>query len=65
MIVCLEDSITNENTNEITNQIIEIAEKSSISRVVFKDSSFNNKDSVKTNVKEILSSHKIDKFITI
>ena len=65
LIVCLEDSITNENTNEITNQIIEIAEKSSISRVVFKDSSFNNKDSVKTNVKEILSSHKIDKFITI
>ena len=65
LIVCLEDSITNENTNEITNQIIEIAEKSSISRVVFKDSSFNNKDSVKTNVKEILSNHKIDKFITI
>jgi len=65
LIVCLEDSITNENTKEITNQIIEIAKKSSISRAVFKDSSFNNKDSVKTNVKEILSNHKIDKFITI
>ena len=65
LIVCLEDSITNENTKEITNQIIEIVDKSSISRVVFKDSSFNNKDSIKTNVKEILSSHEIDKFITI
>lgn len=65
LIVCLEDSITNENTKEITGQIIKIAKKSSISRVVFKDSSFNNKDSVKTNVKEILSNHKIDKFITI
>ena len=64
LIVCLEDSITNENTKEITNQIIEIVDKSSISRVVFKDSSFNNKDSVKTNVKEILSNN-IDEFITI
>lgn len=64
LIVCLEDSITNENIKEITNHIIEIGKKSSVSRVVFKDSSFNNKDSVKTNVKEILI-NTVDEFITI
>ena len=65
LIICLEESITNENINEIANQIIKITNKSSVSRVIFKDSSFNNKDSVKTNVKEILSINNIDEFITI
>ena len=65
LIVCLEDSINKENTKEIANKIIEIAENSSISRVVFKDSSFNDGDSVKTNIKEIFSNNNIDEFITI
>ena len=61
----LEDSINKENTKEIANKIIEIAENSSISRVVFKDSSFNDGDSVKTNIKEIFSNNNIDEFIII
>lgn len=65
LIVCLEDSINKENIKEIANKIIEIAENSSISRVVFKDSSFNDGDSVKTNIKEIFSNNNIDEFITI
>lgn len=65
LIVCLEDSINKENTKEIANKIIEIAENSSISRVVFKDSSFNDGDSVKTNIKEIFSNNNIDEFIII
>ena len=65
LIVCLEDSINKENAKEITNKIIKIAENSSISRVVFKDSSFNDEDSVKTNIKEIFSNNNIDEFITI
>lgn len=65
LIVCLEDSITKENTNEITNHILKLVGNSSISRVVFKDSSFGNRDSVKTNIKEIFSNKGIEKFITI
>lgn len=65
LIVCLEDSITKENTNEITNRMIDFVNDSSISRVVFKDSSFGGKDSVKTNIKEIFSNKGIEKFITI
>ena len=65
LIICLEDSITQENTKEITNHIIKLADNASITRVVFKDSSFNNKDSVKTNIKEIFSNNGIEKFITI
>ena len=65
LIVCLEDSINKENIKEIANKIIEIAENSSISRVVFKDSSFNDGDSVKTNIKEIFSNNNINEFITI
>lgn len=65
LIVCLEDSITKENTSEITNQMIKLINDSSISRVVFKDSSFGGKDSVKTNIKEIFSNYGVEKFITI
>ena len=65
LIVCLEDSINKKNINGIANKIIEIAENSSISRVVFKDSSFNGGESVKTNIKEIFSNNNINEFITI
>lgn len=64
LIVCLHDSISKEDIPTITNQILEIANDSSISRVVFKDSCFDGKDSVKTNIKEFLSNN-IDEFITI
>ena len=65
LIVCLEDNITKENMHEISNQIIKLVNNSSISRVVFKDSSFNNRDSVKTNIKEIFSNNGVEEFITI
>ena len=65
LIVCLEDNITKENMQEISNQIIKLVNNSSISRVVFKDSSFNNRDSVKTNIKEIFSNNGVEEFITI
>ena len=60
LIVCLSDTIT----TEITNSILEISEKSTISRVVFKDSSFAS-DADKTNIKEILKTNHINEFITI
>lgn len=60
LIVCLSDNIT----IEITNAILEISKKSSVSRVVFKDSGFAS-DADKTNIKEILKTNNVDEFITI
>ena len=60
LIICLSNNIT----KEITDRILEISEKSSVSRVVFKDSGFAS-DADKTNIKEILKTNHIDEFITI
>ncbi len=60
LIVCLDDNIT----KEITDEILKIAKNSSISRVVFKDSGFKS-DAEKTNIKEILRTNSINEFITI
>ncbi len=60
LIVCLDDNIT----KEITDEILKIAKNSSISRVVFKDSGFIS-DAEKTNIKEILRTNNINEFITI
>lgn len=60
LVICLDDNIT----KDIINIILEISKKSSVSRVVFKDSSFAS-DADKTNIKEILKTNHIDEFITI
>ena len=60
LIVCLDNNIT----RKIVEDILNIANASSISRVVFKDSGFDS-DADKTNIKEILKVNNIDEFITI
>ena len=60
LIICLDDNIT----TEIAEKVLELAKKSSVSRVVFKDSGFAT-DADKTNIKEILKANHIDEFITI
>ena len=60
LIICLDNNIT----KDITELILELAKKSSFSRVVFKDSGFRS-DAEKTNIKEILKINKINEFITI
>ena len=60
LIICLSDNIT----MEMVDTILEISKKSSLSRVVFKDSGFTS-DADKTNIKEILKTNRIDEFITI
>ena len=60
LIVCLDNNIT----KKIAEDILNIANDSSISRVVFKDSGFAS-DADKTNIKEILKVNNIDEFITI
>ena len=45
-------------------KVLEMAKKSSVSRVVFKDSGFAS-DAEKTNIKEILKLNNISEFITI
>ena len=60
LIICLDDNIT----KEITNEILKLTNNSSTSRVVFKDSGFKS-DADKTNIKEILKTNNIDEFITI
>lgn len=60
LVICLDNNIT----KDITNIILEISKKSSVSRVVFKDSGFAS-DADKTNIKEILKTNHVDEFITI
>lgn len=62
LIICLNDHVT----REVTNDILKIKDEyePDIIRVVFKDNGFEN-DSDKTNVKEILKNNEIDEFITI
>ena len=60
LIICLDDHIT----TAIAKKVLELSKKSSVSRVVFKDSGFAT-DSDKTNIKEILKVNNIDEFITI
>ena len=60
LIICLDDNIT----KEITNEILKLTNNSSTSRVVFKDFGFKS-DADKTNIKEILKTNNIDEFITI
>ena len=60
LVICLENNIT----KEITNEILNFTKDSSTSRVVFKDSGFAS-DVDKTNIKEILKTNNIDEFITI
>ena len=60
LIICLDDNIT----TDIAEKVLELAKKSSVSRVVFKDSGFAT-DADKTNIKEILKANHIDEFITI
>lgn len=60
LIICLDDVIT----KDIVQNIVDLTKKSSISRVVFKDSGFKS-DADKTNTKEILKINNVDKFITI
>ena len=60
LVICLDNNIT----KEIANDIVKLTEKSSTSRVVFKDSGFKS-DADKTNIKEILKINNIDEFITI
>ena len=59
LLICLDDNIT----KDITNDIIELAKDSEISRVVFKDNGFVS-DADKTNIKKILEVNGIEKFIT-
>lgn len=58
LLICLDDDIT----KEISNEIIELG--SEATRVVFKDNGFKS-DSEKTNIKEILKNNNIEEFITI
>lgn len=60
LIVCLDDNIT----KNITNDILKISKNSSYSLVIFKDCGFMS-DSEKTNIKEILKTNNITEFITI
>ena len=60
LIICLNNNIT----KEIAEEVLALAKKSSVSRVVFKDSGFAS-DADKTNIKEILKVNNIDEFITI
>ena len=60
LVICLDDNIT----KEITNEILNFTKNSSTSRVVFKDNGFAS-DADKTNIKEILKTNHIDEFITI
>lgn len=60
LVICLEDNIT----TDITNEILNFTKTSSTSRVVFKDSGFAS-DADKTNIKEIFKTNNIDEFITI
>ena len=60
LIICLDNNIT----KDITDEILKIAKTSSLTRVVFKDSSFAS-DAEKTNIKEILKVNNISEFITI
>ena len=60
LIVCLDNNIT----KEITDEILNIAKNSSLTRVVFKDSGFAS-DAEKTNIKEILKVNNISEYITI
>lgn len=59
LLICLEDNIT----KEITEEIIKL-KSDNITRVVFKDSGFKS-DADKTNIKETLRINNIDEFITI
>ena len=60
LVICLEDNVT----KDIADKILKFTNKSSISRVVFKDSGFKT-DADKTNIKEILKTNGISEFITI
>ncbi len=60
LVICLDDNIT----KEITNEILNFTKNSSTSRVVFKDNGFAT-DADKTNIKQILKDNHIDEFITI
>ena len=60
LIVCLDNNIT----KKIAEDILNIVNDSSISRVVFKDSGFAS-DADKTNIKEILKVNNVSEFITI
>ena len=59
LLICLEDNIT----KEITEEIIKL-KSDNITRVVFKESGFKS-DADKTNIKETLRINNIDEFITI
>ena len=60
LVICLDNNIT----KEITNEILNFTKDSSTSRVVFRDSGFRS-DADKTNIKEILKINHIEEFITI
>ena len=60
LVICLDNNIT----KEITNEILDITEDLDESRVVFKDNGFAS-DSDKTNIKEILKTNNVNEFITI
>lgn len=60
LVICLDNNISKESIEDI----LRFTKDSSTSRVVFKDSGFKS-DADKTNIKEILKTHKIDEFITI
>ena len=60
LVICLDDNIT----KEITNEILNFTKNSSTSRVVFKDNGFAS-DADKTNIKKILKTNHIGEFITI
>ena len=60
LIICLDNNIT----KEITDEILNFTKNSSTSRVVFKDNGFAT-DADKTNIKQILKNNHIDEFITI
>ena len=59
LLVCLDDNIT----KEVTNNIIKL-KSDDVIRVVFKESGFKS-DEDKTNIKETLRINNIDEFITI
>ena len=60
LVICLDDNIT----KEIANEILDILDDSSFTRVVFKDSGFAS-DEDKTNIKQILKDNHVNEFITL
>ena len=60
LVICLDNNIT----KEIANEILDILDDSSFTRVVFKDSGFAS-DEDKTNIKQILKDNHVNEFITI